>query len=219
MLNAWWDLRTPICYCVFALFFLKQILTMQNTASTKNSQQFLASQVSVLRRNKTTYSSTSTMHFPAAMNTIVFGNNYSSLFDFLSQIKWRVKNKESGTNPNLRWLCSLLLFPRLMSSLMNGITCNIERTPWNSIFGNCDLRARLYCSKICSSFQLIKITFRLDFFFLYRPTFALGTSLEESLIWMIKLLPHYTPFKQNKKTFTVSPSFQQARTKHVLHNF
>ena len=39
---------------------------------------------------------------------------------------------------------------------------------------------RTYCSKICSSF--IKITFRLDFFFLYRPTFALGTSLEESLI-------------------------------------
>ena len=41
---------------------------------------------------------------------------------------------------------------------------------------------RTYCSNICSSFQLIKITFRLDFFFLYRPTFALGTSLEESLI-------------------------------------
>ena len=167
MLNAWWDLRPPICYCVFALFFLKQILTMQNTASTKNSQQFLASQVSVLRRNKTTYSSTSTMHFPAATNTIVFGNNYSSLFDFLSQIKWGVKNKESGTNPNLRWLCSLLLFPQidvLFDKWINGITCNIERTPWHSIFGNCDLRARIV-RRFVPVFSLPRLLFVLTSFF------------------------------------------------------
>ena len=46
---------------VFVLFFFDTniILTKQNAASTKNSQQFLASQVSVFRRNKVTDSNTS----------------------------------------------------------------------------------------------------------------------------------------------------------------
>ena len=46
---------------VFVLFFFDTniILTKQNAASTKNSQQFLASQVSVFRRNRVTDSNTS----------------------------------------------------------------------------------------------------------------------------------------------------------------
>ena len=46
---------------VFVLFFSDTniILTKQNAASTKNSQQFLASQVSVFRRNRVTDSNTS----------------------------------------------------------------------------------------------------------------------------------------------------------------
>ena len=43
--------------------FWKQILTKQNIASTKNSQEFLASQVPVLKRNKATNSSTSNHPF------------------------------------------------------------------------------------------------------------------------------------------------------------
>ena len=46
-------------YFVFVHLFSKPILTRQNKASKKNSQEFLASQVSVLRRNKATNSSTS----------------------------------------------------------------------------------------------------------------------------------------------------------------
>ena len=43
-------------YFVLVPLFSKPILTKQNIASTKNCQQFLASQVSVSRRNKTTNS-------------------------------------------------------------------------------------------------------------------------------------------------------------------
>jgi len=61
MLTAGQDYRTSIhqTYFVFVTLFSKPILTKQNIASTKNSQQFLASQVSVLRRNKAKNSSTS----------------------------------------------------------------------------------------------------------------------------------------------------------------
>ena len=44
---------------VFVPLFSKQILKRQNIASTKNSQEFLTSQVPVLKRNKATNSSTS----------------------------------------------------------------------------------------------------------------------------------------------------------------
>ena len=49
-----------LCTCV-SLF--ETVLTRQNTASRKNSQEFLASQVSVLRRHKATNSSTSNRPF------------------------------------------------------------------------------------------------------------------------------------------------------------
>ena len=58
-------LRTSVhqTYFVFVPLFWKQILTKQNIASTKNSQEFLASQVPVLKRNKATNSSTSNHPF------------------------------------------------------------------------------------------------------------------------------------------------------------
>ena len=43
-------------------------------SSTKNCQEFLASQVPVLKRNKATNSRTSNHPFSAAMKTLVFGN-------------------------------------------------------------------------------------------------------------------------------------------------
>ena len=43
--------------------FSKQILMKQNIASTKTSQEFLASQVPVLKRNKATNASTSNHPF------------------------------------------------------------------------------------------------------------------------------------------------------------
>ena len=65
MLNVGQDLFTSIyqTYFVFVPLFLKSILTKQIILSTKNSQEFLASQVSVLRRNKATNSSTSNRPF------------------------------------------------------------------------------------------------------------------------------------------------------------
>ena len=42
---------------IFVPLFSKQILTKQNMASSKNRQQFLASQISVLMRNKAIKSS------------------------------------------------------------------------------------------------------------------------------------------------------------------
>ena len=56
MLNAGKDKIIFIyqSYFVFVPLFSKPILTRQLILSTKNSQEFLASQVSVLRRNKGT---------------------------------------------------------------------------------------------------------------------------------------------------------------------
>ena len=56
-----WYWRTSIyqTYSVFVPLFWKQILTKQNIASTKNYQEFLASQVPVLKRDRATNSSTS----------------------------------------------------------------------------------------------------------------------------------------------------------------
>ena len=48
-------------YFVFVPLFTKPIITRQIISSTKNSQEFLASQVFVLRRNKATNSSTSNL--------------------------------------------------------------------------------------------------------------------------------------------------------------
>ena len=53
------NFRSSNIYCICPSLFKTPILTRQNIASTKNSQEFLASQVSVLRRNKATNSSTS----------------------------------------------------------------------------------------------------------------------------------------------------------------
>ena len=50
-------------YFVFLPLFSKPILTRQIILSMKNSQEFLASQDSVLRRNKATNSSTSNRPF------------------------------------------------------------------------------------------------------------------------------------------------------------
>ena len=80
MLTAGQDYRTSIhqTYFVFVPLFSKPILTKQYIASTKNSQQFLASQVSFLRRNKAKNSSISkNIHFSAVVKALVLGN-YSS---------------------------------------------------------------------------------------------------------------------------------------------
>ena len=69
------DYRTSIhqTYFVFDPLFSKPILTRQNIASTKT--QFLASQVSVLRRNKANNSSTSNRPFFSCTEShIVLGN-------------------------------------------------------------------------------------------------------------------------------------------------
>ena len=65
MLNAGQDKRISIyqTYSVFVPLFSKPILTRQNILSTKNSQEFLASQVSVLRRKRATNSNTSNRPF------------------------------------------------------------------------------------------------------------------------------------------------------------
>ena len=65
MLNAGQDKRIAVyqTYFVFVPLFSKTILTRQIILSTKNSQEFLASQDSVLRRNKATNSSTSNRPF------------------------------------------------------------------------------------------------------------------------------------------------------------
>ena len=59
----------------------KQISAKQNIVSTQISYQFLARNFPVLRRNRATNSTTSNLHFPAAMKTLVFGN-LSKLFRF-----------------------------------------------------------------------------------------------------------------------------------------
>ena len=60
MLNVGQDKRISIYQTHFVVvpLFSKSIITRQIILSTKNSQEFLASQVSVLRRNKATNSST-----------------------------------------------------------------------------------------------------------------------------------------------------------------
>ena len=65
MLNAGQDKRISIyqTYFVFVPLFSKSILTKQIISSTKKSQEFLASQVSVLGRKKGTNSSTSNRPF------------------------------------------------------------------------------------------------------------------------------------------------------------
>ena len=66
-------------YFVFVHLFSKPILTRQNIASKKNSQEFLASQVSVLRRNKATNSSTSIRPFFSCAESVVIGNFFKLL--------------------------------------------------------------------------------------------------------------------------------------------
>ena len=76
MLSVRWN-RSPSIHqtdFVFVPLFLKQILTKQNIASTKNSQEFLALQVPVVRRNKATNSSTSNHPFFSFNENLVFAN-------------------------------------------------------------------------------------------------------------------------------------------------
>ena len=65
MLNVGQDKRISIYQTHFVVvpLFSKSIVTRQIILSTKNSQEFLVSQVSVLRRNKATTSSTSNRPF------------------------------------------------------------------------------------------------------------------------------------------------------------
>ena len=66
---------------LYVPLFWKQILTKQNIASTKNSQEFFASPVPVLKRNKATNFSTSTEPsiFSTAMKSLEFGNLFKLL--------------------------------------------------------------------------------------------------------------------------------------------
>ena len=76
MLNAGKDKIIFIyqTYFVFVPLFSKPIFTRQIILSTKNSQEFLASQVSVLRRNKAPTPTLLTVHFSASLQALVFGN-------------------------------------------------------------------------------------------------------------------------------------------------
>ena len=59
-------------YCVFVPLFSKPILTRQIILSTKNSEEFLASQVSVFLKPPTPV--LLTVHFSAALKALVLGN-------------------------------------------------------------------------------------------------------------------------------------------------
>ena len=76
MLNAGQGGRTSIhqTYFAFVPLFSKPILTRQNMASTKNSQTFLESQVSVLRSH----------HFSAAFKAFVLGKFIQAFLDLTS---------------------------------------------------------------------------------------------------------------------------------------
>ena len=78
MLNAGQDKRISIyqTHFVFVPLFSKHTLTRQIIIlSTKNSQEFLASKVSVLRRNKATNSTTSNRpFFSCTESPLVLGN-------------------------------------------------------------------------------------------------------------------------------------------------
>ena len=78
MLNAGQHKRTSIhqTYAVFVPLFSKPIITRQNIASKKNSQEFLASRVSDLKRNIATNSSTSKHQFFSCteLKALVLGN-------------------------------------------------------------------------------------------------------------------------------------------------
>ena len=75
-MNAGQDWRTSIyqSYCVFAPFFSNKNSAKQDIASTEIAYQFLAPNVSVMRRNKATNPSASTDPFSAATKTLVLGN-------------------------------------------------------------------------------------------------------------------------------------------------
>ena len=94
MLNVRQDKRISIyqTYFVFVPLFSKPILTRQNIASTKNSQEFLASQVSVLRRNKATNSSTSNRPFFSCTESLVLGNLFK-VFRLDITFAWEVCNR------------------------------------------------------------------------------------------------------------------------------
>ena len=76
MLNAGRDKRISIyqTYFVFVPLFSKPILTRENILSTKNSQEFLALQVSVFRRNEATNSSNSNRPFFSYTESLLLGN-------------------------------------------------------------------------------------------------------------------------------------------------
>ena len=70
------NFRSSNIFCICPSLFETPVLTRQNIAwSTKNSQEFLASQVSVLWEEiKPTTPLLLTVHFLAAMKPLVFGN-------------------------------------------------------------------------------------------------------------------------------------------------
>ena len=86
MLNAGQDKRISIyqTYFIFVPLFSKPILTREITLSTKNSQKVLASQVSVLRRNKATNSSTSNCPFFSCTESPCHLVFYSRFLDLTS---------------------------------------------------------------------------------------------------------------------------------------
>ena len=69
------NFRSSNIYCICPSLFKTPILTRQNIASTKNSQEFLASQVSVRWEEiKPPTPLLLTVHFLATMKALVFGN-------------------------------------------------------------------------------------------------------------------------------------------------
>ena len=84
MQNVGESRRTSIhqTYFVFVPLFSKPVLTRQNIVSKKNSQEFLALQVSVLKRNKATNFSTSNL--PVFTSLHLYLVIYSSFLDLTS---------------------------------------------------------------------------------------------------------------------------------------
>lgn len=168
MLTVGHDYSTSIhrTYFLFVSFFSKPIFAHNIFCiyESKNSQQFLAPQVSVLRRNKTTYSILQPCIFQLQRTPLYLVIIIQACLIFYHKLNEVLKTKKVALTLTLGDCAHCCYSPRLMSSLINGITCNIERTPWHSIFGNCDLRARIV-RRFVPVFSLSRLLFVLTSFF------------------------------------------------------
>ena len=96
---------------VFVPLFWKPILTKQNIASPKDSQQFLASQVCVWRRNKATNSSTSYHPFFSCTESPYTWYNLFKLFRLVVTLAREVCHLGKEMKKNMTIVSFFLLSP------------------------------------------------------------------------------------------------------------